>query len=142
MKVAGPAKQELHPPRILVVEDDPESRQMMGALLSFWGYEPRLVAAGPAALEAAEQEIPEIVLLDLGLPDMDGFEVARCLRRLPGGDRLFIAALTAYRGEEYRRKAWAAGFDRYLEKPVDTDILHQLLSQISQVGYSNPEAPD
>lgn len=132
MKVGGPAEPELHPPRILVVEDDPESREMMGAVLSLWGYETRLVAAGPAALDAAEQEVPDIVLLDIGLPGMDGFEVARCLRRRPGGNLLFIAAVTAYHSEEYRRKARAAGFDRYLEKPIDVDLLRQVLSQLSQ----------
>jgi len=117
--------------RILVVEDDPESLQMMGALLSLWGYEPRLVPAGPAALEAVEEEMPEIVLLDLGLPGMDGFEVARRLRRRPGGDTVFIAAVTAYRGEEHKRQAREAGFDRYLMKPVDIDTLRQLLAQTS-----------
>jgi len=132
MKVRGPAKPKLHPTRILVVEDDPVSRLMMEALLSRWGYAPRLVDAGPAALDAVEQEVPDIVLLDIGLPGMDGFEVARCLRRLPGGNNLFIAAVTAFCGEEYKREARVAGFDRYLEKPVDIDILRQLLSQISR----------
>ena len=114
---------------------------MMEVLLSHWGYEPRLVISGPAALEAAEQEVPDIVLLDLGLPGMDGFEVARRLRRQPGGGHLFIAAVSAFRGEEYKRKAWAAGFDRYLEKPIDMDILHQLLSQLSRTAAERGE-PD
>jgi CheY-like chemotaxis protein len=117
------------PLRILVVEDDPESLQMMGALLALWGYEPRLVPAGPAALDAVDQEMPDVVLLDLGLPGMDGFEVARRLRRRPGGDAVFIAAVTAYRGEEHQRQAREAGFDRYLMKPVDIDTLRQLLNQ-------------
>jgi CheY-like chemotaxis protein len=120
-----------HPLRILVVEDDPESLQMMGALLGLWGYEPRLVPAGPAALEAVEEEMPDIVLLDLGLPGMDGFEVARRLRGRPGGNDVFIAAVTAYRGEEHQRQAREAGFDRYLMKPVDIDTLRQLLAQTS-----------
>ncbi|MFL6198949.1 MAG: response regulator [Thermoanaerobaculia bacterium] len=120
-----------HPLRILVVEDDPESLQMMGALLGLWGYEPRLVPAGPAALAAVEEEMPDIVLLDLGLPGMDGFEVARRLRGRPGGHDVFIAAVTAYRGEEHQRQAREAGFDRYLMKPVDIDTLRQLLFQTS-----------
>ena len=126
--------------RILVVEDDPESLQMMGALLGLWGYEPRLVPAGPAALEAAEEEMPDIVLLDLGLPGMDGFEVARRLRRRPGGHDLFIAAVTAYRGEEHKRQARESGFDRYLMKPVDIDTLRLLLSQTAT--GSRPYEPD
>lgn len=131
LKVSAEEPERSHPLRILVVEDDPESLQMMGALLSLWGYEPRLVPAGPAALEAVEQEVPDIVLLDLGLPGMDGFEVARRLRSRPGGDDLFIAAVTAYRGDEHKRQAREAGFDRYLMKPVDIDTLRQLLAQTS-----------
>ncbi|HWM92231.1 MAG TPA: response regulator [Thermoanaerobaculia bacterium] len=129
------------PLRILVVEDDPESLQMMGALLSLWGYEPRLVPAGPAALAAVEAEVPDIILLDLGLPGMDGFEVARRLRGRPGGSDLFIAAVTAYRGEEHQRQAREAGFDRYLMKPVDIDTLRQLLTQTSN-GGNRPAGPD
>ena len=126
--------------RILVVEDDPESLQMMGALLSLWGYEPRLVPGGPAALEQVERETPDIVLLDLGLPGMDGFEVARRLRGRPGGDSLFIAAVTAYRGEEHQRQAKEAGFDRYLMKPVDIDTLRQVLNQAANDnGRPEPE---
>ena len=73
------------PLRILVVEDDPESLQMMGALLAVWGHETTLVASGPPALEAVAQEMPDVVLLDLGLPGMDGYEVAREIRRAPPG---------------------------------------------------------
>ena len=129
LKISAEQPDSHHPLRILVVEDDPESLQMMGALLGLWGYEPRLVSAGPAALASVEEEKPDVVLLDLGLPGMDGFEVARRLRGRPGGRDLFIAAVTAYRGEEHQRQAREAGFDRYLMKPVDIDTLRQLLSQ-------------
>jgi CheY-like chemotaxis protein len=122
------------PLRILVVEDDPESLEMMGALLSLWGYDARLVPAGPAALEAFEQETADLVLLDLGLPGMDGFEVARRLRCRPGGDSAFIAAVTAYRGEEHQRQARESGFDRYLTKPVDLENLRQVLEQAASGG--------
>lgn len=121
---------EPEPLRILVVEDDPESLQMMGALLSVWGHETTLVPAGPPALEAVAREMPDIVLLDLGLPGMDGYQVAREIRRTPqGGDTVFIAAVTAYRGEDHERRAREAGFDRYLTKPVDIDVLRQTLAQ-------------
>jgi CheY-like chemotaxis protein len=115
---------------ILVVEDDPESLQMMGALLALWGHEPTLVAAGPAALEALKEMMPDVILLDLGLPGMDGFEVARTVRRdLAGGASVLIVAVTAFRGEEHQRQAREAGFDRYLMKPVDIDTLRQVLAQ-------------
>jgi len=121
--------------RILVVEDDPESLQMMGALLSVWGHETTLVPAGPPALEAIAQEMPDVVLLDLGLPGMDGYQVAREIRRAPnGGDKVFISAVTAYRGEDHERRAREAGFDRYLTKPVDIDVLRQTLAQAPRRG--------
>jgi two-component system, chemotaxis family, CheB/CheR fusion protein len=117
--------------RILVVEDDPESLQMMGALLSLWGHEPTLVPAGPAAIEALQREMPDVILLDLGLPGMDGFEVARKIRTLPrGGSSVLIVAVTAYRGEEHQRQAREAGFDKYLMKPVDIDTLRNVLAQV------------
>ena len=117
------------PPRVLVVEDDPESLQMMGALLTLWGYEPALAPDGRAGLEKATGERPDVVLLDLGLPGIDGFEVARRLRRLPQGDGMLIVAVTAYRGEEHRRQAVEAGFDKYLMKPVDIETLRLVLEQ-------------
>src|SRR5436305_10275470 len=91
--------------RILVVEDDPESLHLMGALLSLWGHAPRLTADGFAGLAAAEAEMPDVILLDLGLPGMDGFEVAAKLRALPGGGAAFIVAVTAFRGENHRDRA-------------------------------------
>jgi CheY-like chemotaxis protein len=116
--------------RILVVEDDPESLQMMGALLSLWGHEPALVPAGPEALAAIREEMPDVILLDLGLPGMDGFEVARAVRLQPGGGAsVLIVAVTAFRGEEHQRQAREAGFDKYLMKPVDIDTLRQVLAQ-------------
>jgi len=116
--------------RILVVEDDPESLEMMGALLGIWGYQTVLTEAGPAALAAVREAMPDVILLDLGLPGMDGFEVARSVRRLPGGgDSVLIVAVTAFRSEGHQREAWEAGFDKYLMKPVDLDSLRQVLTQ-------------
>jgi two-component system CheB/CheR fusion protein len=116
--------------RILVVEDDPESLQMMGALLAVWGHDPVLVPGGPEALTALSGGMPDVILLDLGLPGMDGFEVARKVRRLPnGGDSVLIVAVTAFRSDEHQRQAWEAGFDKYLMKPVDIDTLRQVLAQ-------------
>jgi CheY-like chemotaxis protein len=115
--------------RVLVVEDDPESLQLMGVLLSLWGYQPRLSPDGPAGLEAVAREMPEVVLLDLGLPGIDGFEVAEKIRARPGGNAPLIVAVTAFRGEEHRRRALASGFDKYLMKPVDIETLRLVLAQ-------------
>ncbi|HTQ79820.1 MAG TPA: response regulator [Thermoanaerobaculia bacterium] len=125
-----------HPLRILVVEDDSESLQLMGALLSLWGYKTSLRPDGPAALAAVRHEMPDVVLLDLGLPGMDGFEVARQLRSYPGSESLLIVAVTAYRGEGHRRRALECGFDKYLMKPVDIESLRLVLSQASRSSWS------
>jgi CheY-like chemotaxis protein len=118
-----------NPLRVLVVEDDTESLQLMGALLSIWGYEPRLTPDGPAGLRAATTEMPDVALLDLGLPGMDGFEVAQKLRATPGGSSILIVAVTAFRGESHRDKAFECGFDKYLMKPVDIETLRLVLAE-------------
>ena|SRR5882724_6894453 len=125
----APAPSCPSPLHILVVEDDPESLHLMGALLSLWGHEPRLTANGLSGLEAAETEMPDVVLLDLGLPGMDGFEVAGKLRALPGGDAVLIVAVTAFRGENHCDRALESGFDLYLMKPVDIETLRMVLAQ-------------
>ena len=127
--------------RVLVVEDDPESLQMSGALLELWGHRPILMADGPAGLEAALAERPDVVLLDLGLPGMDGFEVARRLRQALGGESMLIAAVTAFRGADYRLKAMEAGFDKYLAKPVDIDTLQKILAQAVQRAADDGDVP-
>ena len=128
--LAGP----LNPLRVLVVEDDTESLQLMGALLSLWGYTPRLTPDGPAGLAAATQEMPDVALLDIGLPGMDGFEVAQKLRSTPGGSSVLLVAVTAFRGDHHRAKALECGFDKYLMKPVDIETLRLVLEQAPREG--------
>src|SRR5207244_2290312 len=96
MSVESLVSSPSNPLRVLVVEDDPESLHLMGALLSLWGYDPRLMPDGPAGLKAATTEMPDVALLDLGLPGMDGFEVAQKLRATPGGAAVLIVAVTAF----------------------------------------------
>ena len=122
----------LNPLRVLVVEDDTESLELMGALLSLWGYEPRLTPDGPSGLQAATTEMPDVALLDIGLPGMDGFEVAQKLRSAPGGNSVLLVAVTAFRGETHRARALECGFDKYLMKPVDIETLRLVLEQASQ----------
>ncbi|MEA2692046.1 MAG: hypothetical protein QOJ16_1433 [Acidobacteriota bacterium] len=136
-----------NPLRVLVVEDDTESLQLMGALLSIWGYEPRLTPDGPAGLRAATTEMPDVALLDLGLPGMDGFEVAQKLRASPGGNAILIVAVTAFRGESHRDKAFECGFDKYLMKPVDIETLRLVLAEaaprtgVGSAGAASSSAP-
>jgi signal transduction histidine kinase len=113
------------PRRVLVVDDNEDAAQSIAILLGLWGYEATTAYDGNAALAAAADFDPDLVLLDLGLPGLDGCEVARRLRA--GGWRGLLVALTGYGRDEDRARAREAGFDRHLLKPVDPDALRRLL---------------
>jgi two-component system CheB/CheR fusion protein len=113
--------------RILVVEDNPEIGEYLVVLLRGMGQKVELASDGSTALELAHRFRPNMVFLDIGLPDMDGFAVAQALRREPGNDQLRIVALTAFHTDEYRRRAIQAGCDLHLVKPLDARLLSNLL---------------
>jgi len=117
-----------HPRRVLVVDDNLDSADTMAELVRIWGYEVRTAHDGPAALECARSFLPNVVLLDVGLPGMNGYEVARRLRAEGlAGD--LLVSVTGYGQEEDRRKAEEAGFDHHLTKPVNPDTLLRLVAQ-------------
>ena len=116
-----------HHKQILIVDDNIDSGEMMAALLEAWGHHPLHVADGPAALEAVAQRVPDVVLLDIGLPGMDGYEVAARIRASYDPRQVHIIALSGYGQEEDRRKSRAAGCDDHLVKPVDIAKLESLL---------------
>jgi CheY-like chemotaxis protein len=113
--------------RVLIVDDNLDSGEMLAELIKTWGLTTRHVLDGPSALEAVAQEQPDIVVLDIGLPGMDGFEVAERLRALPRGQELRIVALSGYGRLEDRQRSAAAGCDEHLVKPVDLDKLARAL---------------
>ena len=113
------------PRRILVVDDNEDSARSMSMLQRLRGHETRTAFTGPDAVTAAAEFAPEVVLLDIGLPGMDGYEVARQLRAMPALAGAFLVATTGYASPEDRAHAKDAGFDEYLVKPVDLDILHE-----------------
>ena len=117
--------------RILVVDDSIDSAETLGELLKIWGHEVRLAHDGPAAVAAARDYRPEAVLLDIGLPGMDGFAVAAVLRKEGIGGRMLVA-LTGYGEQQDRERAQQAGFDHHLVKPINPDILQKLLTSISR----------
>ncbi|RIL01327.1 MAG: hypothetical protein DCC71_18125 [Proteobacteria bacterium] len=104
---------------ILVVDDNRDSAESMAMMLELGGHRVRTAHAGADALEAARAGRPDLVILDLGMPQMDGYEVCRRLRAEPWGRALRIVALTGWGNEEARRKTRDAGFDAHLVKPVD-----------------------
>ncbi|HKV13009.1 MAG TPA: PAS domain-containing protein [Thermoanaerobaculia bacterium] len=115
---------------ILLVEDNQDAAAALAELLGIWGHQVRVAYDGPAALEAAKASPPEMVLLDIGLPGMDGYEVARLLRGLPGLARATIVALTGYGQESDRRRSELAGIDHHLVKPVDVEHLRRLVGEV------------
>jgi PAS domain S-box-containing protein len=121
-----------HPLRVLAVDDNLDAAKTLGLLLQASGHEVRLAHDGPHALEAVTEFQPQVVLLDIGLPRMDGFEVARRLRLLPGGDQIFLVALTGYGQEEDRQRSHEAGFNQHLVKPVEPEELEKLLAGQTQ----------
>jgi signal transduction histidine kinase/DNA-binding response OmpR family regulator len=118
-----------HPRRILVVEDQPALARVTVALLEKLGHEVRAAADGPEALLAVREYNPEVVLLDIGLPGMDGYEVARCLRSEMGPHAPMLVAMTGYGQHEVNRHARKAEFDHHLVKPADMGLLRELLTQ-------------
>jgi CheY-like chemotaxis protein len=112
--------------RVLVVDDNVDSAEMLQALLTTMGHEAGMAHDGHSALEAVDAQRPEVILLDIGLPDMDGYEVARQIRQRQGaGPRLI--ALTGWDNDDERSQR--AGFDEHLMKPTDFDALERALTQ-------------
>ena len=125
-----PAEVDRRPVRLLLVEDHAEGAEMLATLLKLWGHEVRVARDGPSALAAVVAEIPEMILLDLGLPRMNGYEVAERLRDHHGPETPFLVALTGYGRPEDRTQALGAGFDYHLVKPVDLDALGDLVARL------------
>jgi CheY-like chemotaxis protein len=114
--------------RVLVVEDSRDTAASLRLLLEVLGYQVRVAYTGPAGVAEAEAWRPQAVVCDIGLPEMDGYEVARRLRRAPGLKGVLLVALTGYGRDEDRRSALEAGFDHHLTKPADPEELRRLLA--------------
>jgi len=121
---AGPASCS-----ILVVDDNVDAAESLGALLQIEGHEVHIATDGEQALVELERIAPEIVILDIGLPRLDGYEVARRMRRMPQGEPVLLMALTGYGQQADRLLAQQAGFDLHFVKPAETG---QLLAAIAQ----------
>ena len=116
--------------RVLVVDDNRDSAESTGMLLEFMGFETRVAHDGPAALVQIEAWRPRAVLLDLGMPGMDGCEVARRARLTQGHDELTLIAMTGWGQDSDRQRTHEAGFDHHLTKPVDPDEVQALLMKV------------
>lgn len=116
--------------RLLVVDDNKDAAESMSMLLEMWGHEVAFAYDGPSAIETAEQWRPEAVFLDIGLPGMDGYQVAERLRALPQAKDAVLIAITGYGQEDDRLRSQRAGIDYHLVKPVAPDALRNLIDSL------------
>ena len=120
------------PRRILVVDDNEDAAESLAVMLRLGGHDVSTAHDGPSALEAAQARAPEVILLDIGLPGMSGYDVARTLQAQEGAVKPFLIALTGYGQAEDRRRAQEAGFDRHFVKPLDLSRLERVFSTLDR----------
>ncbi len=113
-------------PRVLVVDDNQDAADSLATLLDVLGYSVRIAYDGPDAIEAADEFQPEVALLDIGLPRLSGYDIARHVRE-KHGEKVLLVAITGWGQEDDRRKAREAGFDHHFTKPADFDVLIKLI---------------
>jgi len=118
---------------VLIVEDEVDTRESLAMLLKMSGHSVCAAATGASALELAETSDPDIVLIDIGLPGMDGFELARQLRQKFGERRPLLVATTGYGTPDDRQRSADAGLDLHMLKPCDTNALLSLLNHWAQI---------
>ena len=115
--------------RILVVDDNRDNAEIISTRLRFRGYDVELAGTGEGALGAIRSGHPDLVLLDVMLPDIDGFETLRILRTQAGMANVFAIAVTGYGSQDDKRRTLEAGFDGHLTKPAELDALLALLNE-------------
>ena len=118
------------PCRLIIIEDQPDARQSLAALLEILGHTVEVAENAATGIERSLHSKPQVALIDIGLPDASGYEVAKKLRAALAGD-IFLVALTGYGQEDDLRAALDAGFDAHLVKPADIRELSKLLSRVA-----------
>jgi CheY-like chemotaxis protein/two-component sensor histidine kinase len=118
--------------RLLIVDDNQDAANSLAMLLKLQGHEVQVAHNGPAALEITKGYAPDVVFLDIGMPGMDGYEVARRLRQQPGLENVVLAALTGWGQKEDRRRTAEAGFNHHLVKPPEPKVVEDLLADLNR----------
>jgi PAS domain S-box-containing protein len=133
-----PSAAERHKPgqlRVLVVDDNTDAAESLGVLLEMEGHAAHIAHTGRDALAAAPGFAPDVVFLDIGLPDLSGYDVARQLRNMPAGEKALLVALTGWGTQEDRKRTSDAGFDRHLTKPAELTAVEELLRSAAQAKH-------
>ena len=115
-----------HKMQVLVVDDNQDAADSLTALLEIDGFDAYAVYDGAAAITAVEKQAPDMIIMDLGMPGMDGYETARAIRQMPGAERILLLALTGWGQGDARRRTMEAGFDHHLVKPVELEQIVRL----------------
>jgi signal transduction histidine kinase len=123
--------------RILIADDNNDALESLATLLQLSGHEVYTATNGGTALQSIERHLPEVVLLDIGMPMLDGYEVARRIRAQPWGQRITLVALTGWGQDSDRRRSREAGFDSHLVKPLDLETLTDLLARLPSSSASS-----
>jgi len=118
--------------RVLIVDDNPDAADSLALLIGCWGFQPKTVYDAQAALAVATEFAPHCFVLDIAMPGMDGYELARQIRQRPELRSAKLVALTAFSSETHKSRLQEAGFDHYLTKPADPGELERLLFMLAQ----------
>jgi CheY-like chemotaxis protein/anti-sigma regulatory factor (Ser/Thr protein kinase) len=118
--------------RVLIVDDNPDAAAILAKAIAGAGHEVRTVGDGPTALRLVETFVPDVALLDIGLPVMDGYELAGLLRRLPSLSRTSLVALTGYAGDGDRRRSLAGGFNEHFAKPLPLSRVLECIDRLAR----------
>ena len=127
--------------QVLIVEDNRDAAESLALLLELFGHEVRMAHDGLSALDVAAAAVPDVVLVDIGLPGIDGYELARRFRADDRFAAATLVALTGYGRDDDQRRALAAGFDRHLVKPVAIDALEAILDDVATQRCAGTTAP-
>lgn len=132
-------RKSIRPLRVLAVDDNVDTADSFALLLQLWGHEARVAYDGPAALASALVYRPDVVLLDIALPGLDGYQVARQLQQRTVFKDTFLVAITGYAQKKDCRRSREAGFHVHLAKPVDPERLRKLLAAFQRFRRTRPE---
>ena len=125
---------------VLVVDDNPDTADGLARLINSFGYKARAVYGGQQAIEESAAFEPDMALIDIGMPDLDGYETVRRIREQRANVHVIIVAVTGWSRDEDKRRAYEAGFDLHVAKPMDAGKLKELLALLDPESYLGDDA--
>jgi len=128
--------------RILVVDDDRATADTLALLIQAFGYEAKAVYSGQAAVEQVVLFQPDMALIDIGMPERNGYDTVAAIRQQPGGTHVILVAVTGWSRDEDKHRAYEAGFDLHVTKPMRVEKLQELLSLLDPVAHAPAGTPD